>query len=363
MVRTLYVTEHEPHQHSRVALHNTLHTRLAARGIEYIIVAVKPLPGPKLPPSMRPKPTVIRLWEHSPPRLRALDADHFLIGGYGSALHWRAWLTRLRSGVPFTFWGGTWRETAGWQSQALRPLKRWFVTRARNCVAYGTRSRAWLIRLGARPDRVRVGYNVSDLDFFRQVRRRQTASQAFLRSVRDRRRVRIIYAGRMVEGKGLENLRPQIDRLPASRFEFRFAGGGLLAPQIAQFAADRPHVMWLGLLDRERLARELVAADVFVYPSHSEVFSRGVGEALACGCFVLTSILDDVSFDFVRPGVNGLIFDPRDPDDFAAALGRVTAPSWQRPDRDAIDASQPWSTANYAGVLADAITEALTGRV
>ena len=46
---------------------------------------------------------------------------------------------------------------------------------------------------------------------------------------------------------------------------------------------EYPDVTWLGLLDREELAKVYAAADVFVFPSKSETFGLVLLEAMSCG--------------------------------------------------------------------------------
>ena len=56
-----------------------------------------------------------------------------------------------------------------------------------------------------------------------------------------------------------------------------------VGPLEASLKARYPKVRWLGLLDRDELAKVYAAADVFVFPSKSETFGLVMLEAMACG--------------------------------------------------------------------------------
>ncbi|AMO21647.1 glycosyltransferase family 1 protein [Ramlibacter solisilvae] len=56
-----------------------------------------------------------------------------------------------------------------------------------------------------------------------------------------------------------------------------------VGPVEAQLKQRYPHVRWVGLLSRDRLAQLYAAADVFVFPSHADTFGLVMVEAMACG--------------------------------------------------------------------------------
>jgi glycosyltransferase involved in cell wall biosynthesis len=84
-----------------------------------------------------------------------------------------------------------------------------------------------------------------------------------------------LYVGRVAVEKNVEAFLG-LD-LPGSKW---VVGTG---PAIDGIRARFPDVNYLGLLDREELARVYAAADVFVFPSKTDTFGLVLLEAMACG--------------------------------------------------------------------------------
>ena len=84
-----------------------------------------------------------------------------------------------------------------------------------------------------------------------------------------------LYVGRVAVEKNVEAFL-ELD-LPGSKW---VVGTG---PALERIQARHPHVNYLGLLDREELAKVYAAADVFVFPSRTDTFGLVLLEAMACG--------------------------------------------------------------------------------
>ena len=71
-----------------------------------------------------------------------------------------------------------------------------------------------------------------------------------------------------------------------------------VGPLLARFKREYPQVHWRGVVARPELVKVYSAADVFVFPSHSETFGLVMLEAMACGApvaaFPVTGPLDVV---------------------------------------------------------------------
>jgi glycosyltransferase involved in cell wall biosynthesis len=84
-----------------------------------------------------------------------------------------------------------------------------------------------------------------------------------------------LYVGRVAVEKNVEAFL-ELD-LPGSKW---VVGTG---PALERIKARFPAVNYLGLLEREELAKVYAAADVFVFPSRTDTFGLVLLEAMACG--------------------------------------------------------------------------------
>ncbi len=119
----------------------------------------------------------------------------------------------------------------------------------------------------------------------------------------------LLFAGLFGKGKGAETLMDAFESLKDLPCRLEIAGP--LDPELLErstrFFAS-PRVKYLGLLSRTELAKAMSRADLFVFPSFSEGSARVVFEALACGCFVITTpnsgsiVEDDIHGRIVPPG-------------------------------------------------------------
>ena len=135
----------------------------------------------------------------------------------------------------------------------------------------------------------------------------------------------VAYLGRLTEEKGLRVLMAGWDRYLAGAsgrgpgLVLAVAGTGPLEPEIRSWAAGRPSVEVLGLLDREGCADLLRRARAVVAPSEwPEPFGLVVAEAMAAGAVPIAT--DHGAFvDMVTEGVDGYRYPPGD----AGALAHI----------------------------------------
>jgi glycosyltransferase involved in cell wall biosynthesis len=147
----------------------------------------------------------------------------------------------------------------------------------------------------------------------------------------ERKRPLILAVGRLKAPKDFPTLIRALGDLPPDSFEALIVGDGPDRPGLEE------EIQALELSDRVRLAGErrdvpqlLAAADVFVLSSASEGLPVSVLEAMAAGLPVVASRVGGVP-EQVSDGETGLLVEPGDPNELAAALHRLTAdPSLRR---------------------------------
>jgi glycosyltransferase involved in cell wall biosynthesis len=155
---------------------------------------------------------------------------------------------------------------------------------------------------------VHVMYLGVDDAFFAQVPQRESATDAFC----------MLFAGSFEKRKGAETLISALGCLNNIPWQLEIAGplDTGVVDRHREFFVDA-RVTCLGLLSRPDLAKAMSRADVFIFPSLAEGSARVIFEALACGCFVITT---PNSGSIVEEGVHGSVVSAGDSSSLARAV-------------------------------------------
>ncbi len=127
-------------------------------------------------------------------------------------------------------------------------------------------------------------------------------------------RGRLVFAGRMVERKGVLDLVRSLALVPHAFTKLVLAGSApdpefekRLRQEIERSGLG-PRVQFSGLLDESSLLAEFARADALVLPSHLETAPMVVQQAMAGGLAVVASAVGGVP-DQIQDGVSGLLFE------------------------------------------------------
>ena len=168
-----------------------------------------------------------------------------------------------------------------------------------------------------------VARDLADLSGFDAARARilpYEVSGVLLRQAKPRRG-RVLFAGAAGLRKGILYLAQAATLLKHRNIDVEIVVAGPVTPGIRSRPETRD-LIFLGMLDRERMADEFARADVFCLPSLAEGSATSIYEALANGLPVVTTLL---SGPVVRDGVEGLIVPERNAEAIADALTRIAA--------------------------------------
>ncbi len=126
--------------------------------------------------------------------------------------------------------------------------------------------------------------------------------------------IKIGYVGRLVEGKGLEDLFGAIAILKRQNLELRawsfvIYGTGPLEAKLKKIAESlkiSDIIEWRGFVPYSKVPEALSQIDIFVYPSWHEGFGRSIMEALAMEKAVVATRVGGIP-DLIKDGKNGFL--------------------------------------------------------
>lgn len=162
------------------------------------------------------------------------------------------------------------------------------------------------VHQGWDPERVEVLYQGLDDAFFDLLPQPQPAVLASLDTP-----LRLVFAGAFEQRKGADHVVEALSVLEGLSWTLELVGpiDEAMTAKHETFLSD-PRVAVVGRVDRRELAARLSAADVFLFPSLAEGSARVVFEALATGCYIVTT---PNSGSIVEDGVHGALVRPDDP--------------------------------------------------
>ena len=226
---------------------------------------------------------------------------------------------------PFILWSGSTIHEPSWRRTLTLPLVRQMVRGSAAWIAYGSRAKDYLVRLGANVDRVWIAYNTVDVDWFKaqadELRLRRADIRAGLGIAAG---PTVLYVGQLIERKGVLDLLAAheclVRKMPDAQLVV--VGYGMLEAEMRVRVAQRriPGVQLAGHVPVSQLPRYYVAADCLALPSHEEVWGLVLNEAAACGLALVTTDAVGAGADLVESGVNGRVIPPGNPSRLCDAL-------------------------------------------
>ncbi len=246
----------------------------------------------------------------------------------GGTLLPATYLGMRRGRKPFVLWASVWAHPRGSAKAALGfPLVRHVYRHADAVVAYGEHTRRYVAGYRGHDEDIAIAPQSVEADLFgRAVAPAEIAAWRAEHALGDGPLV--LYVGRLVPEKGVQELLAAWRRLPAGHEATLVAiGDGPLADAVA----GTPGARLLGPLRRERLplayaAAALVAVPSIPTPRFREPWGLVCNEALHQATpVVATTAVGAVAGGLVRDGETGLVVAPGDPAALAAAIARLLA--------------------------------------
>src|SRR3972149_2326633 len=255
--------------------------------------------------------------------------------GWDSLASYMAYIYCRRSHKKFILWSGSTINEPSWRRTVSKPLVKFLVKNSDSYIAYGTRAKEYLMDLGAREEKIFMGWNTVDNRYFEANSRITTEEREALRDrLGIKTRLVALYAGQLIERKGLYDLLSAFSRLKkeVDDVTLLIVGTGMEEDALKKRCLHEniKDVIFAGFVDYEQLPGYFGLSDLFVLPSKEEVWGLVINEAMACGLPVITTVKVGASADLVRDGVNGFVVRDGEPHELYNAMRKIVADSGLR---------------------------------
>jgi glycosyltransferase involved in cell wall biosynthesis len=259
--------------------------------------------------------TYIHLPRNPLEALRAFRPDVVVMGG-------GAWTSPLNLIVASLHDRLDWRVVPWWGSfghrrkllrNVLDPVARKFVRSGDAWIATGSRAKAELVDYGATPGKITIAREIT--------RRAAAVDQIQERRGRETLSPRYLFVGQLIERKAIGVLLRAFEQIRCG--ELWIAGDGKLLSDVEAASERDPRIRYFGHQSTDELSDLYRNADVLVLPSLYEVWGIVVNEALMYGLPVITTTQVGAAADLIDDGDNGMIVEPGDVTQLAAAMTSV----------------------------------------
>lgn len=209
-----------------------------------------------------------------------------------------------------------WSESTVNEPSLLRtvtlPFVSYLVKKSDSWIAISTRSKEYLISLGAKAKKVFIGYSSVDNDLFSKL---STMSAKEIDMAKLNLNIKskkvVLYVGQFIERKGIEYLISGFKKYLKDDLEasLLIVGYGPSEEKLKKMSSGlvNKNIFFLNHIEIEQMPKIYGLSDLFVLPSLEETWGLVINEAMAAGLPIITTDKVGSSADMVKNGVNGYV--------------------------------------------------------
>lgn len=245
--------------------------------------------------------------------LQKLQPDVVVIAGWDLPTYQITAVYCALKHIPYILWSGSTHYELSWRRTIARPLVQLIIAGASGFLAYGLRARDYLLSLGADPAKVTIAYNTTNLEKYGKAARTiQQQARKLKKQLKLEQKVTILYYGQLIERKGVDVLIRAFAQLKKKipNAALIIVGSGPdeagLKKLVAQLQVS--DITMHPNPGDDGIVAYYHAADIFVLPSHEEVWGLVVNQAMVAGLPIIVSNKVGSATDLVIDGETGYVF-------------------------------------------------------
>jgi len=229
--------------------------------------------------------------------IEGIKPTHLIVAGYTAGPFIEAIMWAKRRNIPFVQWYESHAGSSHFKGGPMAYLRRLLLGLANAWCVPGTMSKSYLEEMGLPPDKITICPNTVD------VHKISSLLSRFLPDgeVQHLGPARILYVGQFVNLKRVDLLLDAYSKLPPARVVLRLVGYGPLEKKLRECSSGFKGIEFMpATRTLEETIQHYLWADIVVMPSNREVWGLVMNEALAAGCYVISSSLAGVTPDLVE---------------------------------------------------------------
>lgn len=232
----------------------------------------------------------------------------------------------------FILWSESTANEKSWRRTLFNPLVKYLLKRTEHSVVCGTRAKEYLVSLGAKPSSIQIFYNTVDIeDITHKINLMSQSDKDILRHKLGIKTNKVIYyCGQLIERKGVYELLEGFRLYQQKEKEGRdltllMVGQGREMSNLKSIIKERKieNVIFTGFVQYEEVFKFYAISDLFILPSHEEVWGLVLNEAVAAGLPVISTNVTGGAPDLIKNGQNGYIIEPKSAPAIKDAIHKV----------------------------------------
>lgn len=239
--------------------------------------------------------------------LKKEKPNSIIVSGFSSATI-KVFFYSLINKTPFIIWNGS-IEKVGRKDSLIRTIQRKLLTSfATAFVAYGSKAKEYLIKLGASENQVFISTNTVDTSYF------EIATNDCRLSIDDDGLNHFLYLGYLVPRKNVGLLIDIANDLQKQRNDFCIdvIGDGESREQLELKVKNlglSQFVKFHGFKQKHELPPYFAQTKALLFQTDFDIWGLVLNEAMAAGVPCLSSVNAGASSDLIKNGYNGFIVD------------------------------------------------------
>lgn len=254
--------------------------------------------------------------------IKKLSPDIVVIAGWDLFATQIAFLYCLIKGIKIILWSGSTAFEPSWRRKITLPLVKFIIKNVHAYIAYGTRAKEYLIKLGANPSKIFISFNTTDISKFIS-----KPKPKILRNLKVKLGLKknvLMYYGQFIERKGADLLLEAFSKVKKDLDDYTLllVGDGdyrvFLESKIRDL--NLKDVVIIPNVGDDNINMYYKIASVFVLPSREEVWGLVINQSMAAGLPVIVSDAAGSSVDLVKNGKNGFVFKSQNLNDLTTKI-------------------------------------------